>query len=332
MRLVMVAAYPAPGAAPVGGPQVATTRLVSALGRCGVEITVVAPGRTSRRESRRARGTSPAPRDPVRRQVVVAEGTSRAATTRAPHHRAPRCRSRACPRVGAIRHCRYRRAVASPDSDRARQHARRHARGDARRRRHLEGVRSRSAQQTCRRTSRCRHRRQPEPGTSTCRAEPRRFVYIPNIVDGRFYELDGRPSADWFCSQAGRGRSRAGPCSLRRGRLSRRSSGGASARRRLVEADAPDTRPGHDSMTVRGLAVSRRCRGSDGTCIRPRDSFAVRGVADHPRRSVGAWASRRGDGGRREWERSPRARRSWSRPEIRRSWRGGRNCTCRWWR
>jgi glycosyltransferase involved in cell wall biosynthesis len=39
----MVAAYPAPGAAPVGGPQIATTRLVSALGRCGVEITVVAP-------------------------------------------------------------------------------------------------------------------------------------------------------------------------------------------------------------------------------------------------------------------------------------------------
>src|SRR5437879_4232157 len=39
----MVAAYPAPGAAPVGGPEIATTRLVSALGRCGLEITVVAP-------------------------------------------------------------------------------------------------------------------------------------------------------------------------------------------------------------------------------------------------------------------------------------------------
>jgi glycosyltransferase involved in cell wall biosynthesis len=50
VHLVMVAAYPAPGAAPVGGPQIATTRLVSALGPCGVEITVVAPA--ERREER----------------------------------------------------------------------------------------------------------------------------------------------------------------------------------------------------------------------------------------------------------------------------------------
>jgi glycosyltransferase involved in cell wall biosynthesis len=47
----MVAAYPAPGAAPVGGPQIATTRLVSALSRCGVEITIVAPA-AERREER----------------------------------------------------------------------------------------------------------------------------------------------------------------------------------------------------------------------------------------------------------------------------------------
>jgi glycosyltransferase involved in cell wall biosynthesis len=47
----MVGAYPTPGAVPVGGPQVATTRLVSALGRCGVEITVVAPS-IERREAR----------------------------------------------------------------------------------------------------------------------------------------------------------------------------------------------------------------------------------------------------------------------------------------
>ena len=50
MRLVMVAAYPAPGAAPVGGPQIATTRLVSALSRCGVEITIVAPAAERRDE------------------------------------------------------------------------------------------------------------------------------------------------------------------------------------------------------------------------------------------------------------------------------------------
>ena len=42
MHLVMVAAYPAPGAAPVNGA-VATTRLVSALGRCGVESRLSRP-------------------------------------------------------------------------------------------------------------------------------------------------------------------------------------------------------------------------------------------------------------------------------------------------
>src|SRR5438874_2056554 len=46
----MVGAYPTPGAAPVGGPQIATTRLVSALGRCGVEITVLAPTAEHREE------------------------------------------------------------------------------------------------------------------------------------------------------------------------------------------------------------------------------------------------------------------------------------------
>ena len=50
MRVVMVGAYPTPGAAPVGGPQIATTRLVSALGRCGVEITVLAPTAEHREE------------------------------------------------------------------------------------------------------------------------------------------------------------------------------------------------------------------------------------------------------------------------------------------
>src|SRR3954463_1746919 len=47
----MVAAYPVPGAAPVGGPQVATMRLVSALAACGVEVTVIAPSAESREET-----------------------------------------------------------------------------------------------------------------------------------------------------------------------------------------------------------------------------------------------------------------------------------------
>ena len=39
----MVADYPAPGAAPVGGPQVAVSRLVPELARSGLEVIVVAP-------------------------------------------------------------------------------------------------------------------------------------------------------------------------------------------------------------------------------------------------------------------------------------------------
>jgi glycosyltransferase involved in cell wall biosynthesis len=39
----MVADYPAPGAAPVGGPQIAVSRLVPELARSGVEVVVVAP-------------------------------------------------------------------------------------------------------------------------------------------------------------------------------------------------------------------------------------------------------------------------------------------------
>ena len=40
----MVADYPAPGDVPVGGPQVATARLVTELARRGVAVTVVRPG------------------------------------------------------------------------------------------------------------------------------------------------------------------------------------------------------------------------------------------------------------------------------------------------
>ena len=55
----MVADYPAPGAAPVGGPQVAVSRLVPELVRRGLEVIVVAPApgsvATERYEARRRR-------------------------------------------------------------------------------------------------------------------------------------------------------------------------------------------------------------------------------------------------------------------------------------
>src|SRR2546423_12570235 len=61
----MVADYPAPGTAAVGGPQVATTRLATALAAHGVQVTVVAP----------AKGQRPAPTVRVDERVELLEVT-----------------------------------------------------------------------------------------------------------------------------------------------------------------------------------------------------------------------------------------------------------------
>src|SRR5438045_511379 len=48
MHIAMLAQYPAPGAAAVGGVQVAAARLVPALARRGIQVTVVAPAAEQR--------------------------------------------------------------------------------------------------------------------------------------------------------------------------------------------------------------------------------------------------------------------------------------------
>ena len=208
-----------PALSPVGGPQVAAARLVS--GACPLR---------RRRHGGDARSPDSASEmsvelgervelldDPSDGQVVAADGTSLVSTTRAPRHRAPRRRSRACPGAGAVRHRGHRGAIASSDPDGARQHAGGHARRDARGRRHLPGVPPRPARQERRRTSRRRHRGQPRLDGQ--RAVPAAAVRLHPEHRRRALLRAGATAGARARSlrSAGRGRSRAGRCSLRRG-------------------------------------------------------------------------------------------------------------------
>ena len=86
----MVADYPALGAEPVGGPEVAAARLVPALARFGVRVTVVTPFSGQRGEI----SVELAERIellalPSTDRWSLLTGLRLVSTTCAPHHRAP---------------------------------------------------------------------------------------------------------------------------------------------------------------------------------------------------------------------------------------------------
>jgi glycosyltransferase involved in cell wall biosynthesis len=193
MRLAMVAAYPAPGAAPVGGPEVAAARLVPAIARLGVDVTVVTHFPGQRGEISLELG------ERMRLLALTAADRWSLLTGLQPFRWRVRLALR---RVGAdLVHAQglvpYGIAATEPRTLPCIVTAHGNMRADAHATMHSVGGISRAYLRD-RLGKTALDRADVVIGvnpdwTVNLPSRPRRFVYIPNIVDERFYELERRP-------------------------------------------------------------------------------------------------------------------------------------------